>query len=62
MPILHVTHDPDEALFLGQRVAVMIDHRIRQVGTPRTVLERPVDAAVAELLGRNGTGATSTGR
>jgi iron(III) transport system ATP-binding protein len=46
-----VTHDRDEALLLGDRVAVMNAGRIVQVGTPVEVYERPVDRFVALFLG-----------
>jgi len=49
-PFLHVTHDPREALQLGDRVAIMIDQRIVQLGAPREVLRRPVDEEVAALF------------
>ncbi len=46
-----VTHDQDEALALGDRVAVMLAGRIAQVGLPEEVYCRPRDPAVAEFLG-----------
>ncbi|MEY4230610.1 MAG: Fe(3+) ions import ATP-binding protein FbpC 2 [Actinomycetota bacterium] len=46
-----VTHDRDEALQLGDRVAVMRDGRILQVGDPESVYEAPVDRFVAAFLG-----------
>ncbi len=48
---LVVTHDRDEAARLGDRVAVMIDGRIRQIGTPAEVFGAPADAAVASFVG-----------
>jgi iron(III) transport system ATP-binding protein len=50
-PAVFVTHDQEEALSLADRVAVMVAGTIRQVGTPFDVYERPVDAAVARLVG-----------
>ena len=49
---LHVTHDIEEALSLGDRVYVMDSGRIVQAGSPEEVWERPADAVVARLLGR----------
>ncbi len=49
-PFLHVTHDPNEALHLGDRVAVMVDQRIVQLGPPSEVLRRPANAEVAALF------------
>ena len=49
--ILHVTHDLDEAMALGDRVAVLIDGRLRQVGTPEQVTRAPAETGVARLVG-----------
>jgi iron(III) transport system ATP-binding protein len=46
-----VTHDRDEALLVGDRVAVMRDGRILQVDRPERVYEAPVDRFVAGFLG-----------
>lgn len=46
-----VTHDQDEALSLPGRVAVMLDGRMRQVGTPGEIYRTPVDREVAEFVG-----------
>jgi iron(III) transport system ATP-binding protein len=46
-----VTHDRDEALLMGDRVAVMREGRILQVDRPESVYERPVDRFVAGFLG-----------
>jgi ABC-type sugar transport system ATPase subunit len=51
---LHVTHDQEEALLLGDRVAVVQAGRVAQVGTPGTVYEEPACAFVAGFLGRPG--------
>jgi len=45
-----VTHDMVEALLLGDRIAVLREGRLIQVGTPRQLLHRPADDQVAELL------------
>jgi len=49
--VLHVTHDLDEALTLGDRVAVLIGGRLRQMGPPGEVVRRPADGEVARLVG-----------
>ena len=49
---LYVTHDQAEALAMADRVAVMADGRIVQVGSPREVFRRPCDRFVASFLGR----------
>ncbi len=46
-----VTHERDEALAIGDRVAVMSAGRILQIDRPEEVYERPVDRFVAEFLG-----------
>ncbi|MDP2726391.1 MAG: ABC transporter ATP-binding protein [Dehalococcoidia bacterium] len=46
-----VTHDRDEALRLGDRLAVMIHGRIIQVGRPQEVLARPASQEVAAFVG-----------
>ena len=46
-----VTHDLDEAVRLGHRMAVMVAGRIRQVGTPEWVLAAPLDEDVATFVG-----------
>jgi ABC-type Fe3+/spermidine/putrescine transport system ATPase subunit len=48
---LYATHDADEALAVSDRVAVLRDGRIVQVGTPREIYERPVDLWSARLTG-----------
>jgi len=50
LTILLVTHDQAEALALGQRVAVMNQGVIEQVGAPATVREKPATAFVAAFL------------
>ena len=51
---LHVTHDFEEALALGERVAVMREGRIVQIGTPEEIFRRPASEFVAEFaLARN---------
>jgi molybdopterin-binding protein len=48
---LQVTHDFDEALRLGERVAVLADGRIAQSGTPEEVFRHPNSAFVARFIG-----------
>jgi iron(III) transport system ATP-binding protein len=48
---LLVTHDQQEALSISDRVAVMLDGRIAQAGTPTEVYRLPVSMAVAEFVG-----------
>jgi putative spermidine/putrescine transport system ATP-binding protein len=49
--ILFVTHDQDEAMSMSDRIAVMADGRIVQIGTPADVYLHPATAFVAGFLG-----------
>ncbi len=49
---LYVTHDQTEALALADRIAVMRDGAIVQIGTPEELYERPQTSFVASFLGR----------
>ncbi|WP_424014368.1 ABC transporter ATP-binding protein [Halorubrum xinjiangense] len=49
---ISVTHDQEEALSISDRVAVMNDGTIEQVGRPESVFERPESKFVASFLGR----------
>ncbi len=47
---IHVTHDFEEAIALGDRIAIMIDGSIVQTGTPDEVFRHPNSEAVAKFL------------
>lgn len=47
-----VTHDREEAMAFGDRLAIMNDGRILQVGEPREVYDHPADLFCARFLGR----------
>ncbi len=49
--ILHVTHDQEEAMVLGDRVAVMLDNRICQTTSAEELFRRPTDVDVARFVG-----------
>jgi len=51
---VYVTHDQVEAMTLGQRVAVLHDGRLQQVGTPQELYQRPANTFVAGFLGSPG--------
>ena len=46
-----VTHDQQEAMAVADRLALLLDGRLRQVGPPGEFLQRPVDADVARFFG-----------
>jgi len=48
---IYVTHDQEEALTMSDRLAVMDDGRVAQVGSPTEVYEQPATAYVADFLG-----------
>jgi iron(III) transport system ATP-binding protein len=50
--VLFVTHDQVEALSLSDRIAVMHDGRVEQVGSPRSLYEKPTSAFVRDFLGQ----------
>lgn len=50
---IFVTHDQEEALFIGDRVAVMNGGRIEQIGTPEEIYHRPGSRFVAEFIGQS---------
>ncbi|HEY3219505.1 MAG TPA: ABC transporter ATP-binding protein [Gemmatimonadales bacterium] len=52
--MIYVTHDQTEAMTMGQRVAVLHEGRLRQVGTPEEVYQRPADVHVARFVGTPG--------
>ena len=53
LPTLLVTHDFEDAAALADRVAVLVDGRIRQSGAPADLLGAPADPFVARLAGAN---------
>jgi len=67
---IFVTHDQEEAFFMAERIGVMRDGRLEQVGTPEQVFHRPSTPFVAQFVGtadfidgvvRNGRVVTSIG-
>ena len=49
---IFVTHDQEEALSMSDRIAVMLDGRIEQLGDPYTIYEHPASAFVAGFIGQ----------
>ena len=48
---IFVTHDQEEALTMSDRIAVMSDGAIRQIGSPRDIYDHPADRFVADFIG-----------
>jgi len=52
--IIFITHDLDEALYLGSQIAILRDGQLVQLGEPQHILESPADEYVARFVqGRN---------
>lgn len=67
MTFIYVTHDQEEALTMSDRLAVMNQGKVEQVGTPAEVYERPATGFVAGFVGASNVlsdsaAATITGR
>ena len=50
MPTIIVTHNRDDALFLAERLAIMIEGRIEQTGTVKDILASPKNALIKKIL------------
>ena len=49
--MVYVTHDQEEAMTVADRMAVFMEGRVVQVGTPKSIFQRPASAAVASFIG-----------
>jgi ABC-type sugar transport system ATPase subunit len=49
--MIYVTHDQEEAMTLGQRIAVLRDGHLEQVATPQELYDRPANRFVATFIG-----------
>jgi multiple sugar transport system ATP-binding protein len=49
--IIYVTHDQTEAMTLGDRIVIMKDGYVNQIGTPQDLFDRPVNLFVAGFIG-----------
>lgn len=50
---IYVTHDQEEALSMSDRVVVMKDGYIQQIGTPEDIYNEPINAFVADFIGES---------
>jgi ABC-type sulfate/molybdate transport systems ATPase subunit len=53
LPAILVTHDPRDATALADRVGVLVDGELRQLGRPQELLDAPADPFVAAFTGAN---------
>ncbi|MCZ2819039.1 glycine betaine/L-proline ABC transporter ATP-binding protein [Modestobacter sp. VKM Ac-2977] len=60
--IVFITHDLNEAMRLGDRIAIMRDGRVVQIGTPDQILEAPADDYVRQFLADVDRGRVFTAR
>ncbi|MGO9559136.1 MAG: ABC transporter ATP-binding protein [Acidimicrobiales bacterium] len=49
--VIYVTHDQVEAMTMGDRIAILKDGRLQQVGSPKDVHDRPANEFVASFIG-----------
>ncbi|TPM38180.1 ABC transporter ATP-binding protein [Mesorhizobium sp. B2-3-4] len=49
--LVYVTHDQEEAMSIADRIAILDNGRIRQIGAPAEIYDRPASTYVARLLG-----------
>ncbi|MBE9100032.1 ABC transporter ATP-binding protein [Vacuolonema iberomarrocanum] len=52
LTFIYVTHDQEEAMALSDRIAVMHNGQVKQVGTPREIYNHPADLFVAQFVGK----------
>ena len=48
--IIFITHDMDEAVKIGDRIAILNDGELRQCGTPKEIVSKPADSYIAEFV------------
>ena len=53
LPTLIVTHDYEDAVTIADRVGIVVDGQLRQLGTPDELVTHPADAFVASFTGAN---------
>jgi putative spermidine/putrescine transport system ATP-binding protein len=60
--VVSVTHDQEEALSLSDRVLIMAEGRMQQLGTPVEIYEKPANAFVADFMGEANVLPVAAGR
>jgi molybdate transport system ATP-binding protein len=61
LPVVLVTHDFEDAAALADRVGVLVEGRVRQLGSPAELVAAPVDPFVARFTGANLVRGTTAG-
>jgi molybdate/tungstate transport system ATP-binding protein len=51
LTVLHITHDQTEARIMADRIAIVMNGKLMQVGTPEEIFEKPADSRVASFVG-----------
>ena len=51
LTVLHITHDQTEARIMADRIAIVMDGKLMQVGVPEEIFEKPVDSRIASFVG-----------
>ncbi len=51
LTVLHITHDQTEARIMADRIAIIMDGKLMQVGTQEEIFDKPVDSQVASFVG-----------
>lgn len=51
MTMIYVTHDQIEAMTMADRIMVIHDHHVQQIGTPQDIYEHPVNSFIASFFG-----------
>lgn len=49
-PFIYVTHDPIDVITLGQKIIILKDGKVQQIGTTQTVIENPFNQYVKEFI------------
>jgi len=59
---IYITHNVEEAMVMSDRIAIMRDGRLVQIGTPAEIYHRPTSRFVAQFMGEVNIFTTSSGR
>ena len=51
-PVVYVTHDQNEAMAMANRIAILREGRLEQIGTPKDLYHNPASVFVASFIGR----------